>query len=136
MLQKLNSPQMNRIRLADALVRMDPSDFDMRTTSNCICGHALRMFGEQRRRSLFGWHSQLKAGAALLGITPAQASQLFCPPHRSKWRQPYTSPQEAARVLRYLAATDTVDWSVADKPLEPRDPKEVTQSHAPAVCMA
>ena len=27
----------------------------------------------------------------------------------------YTHPQDAARVVRYLAATDTVDWAVAGK---------------------
>ena len=115
MLKQLDYHHLNRLRLADALETMNPSEFDMRSTTDCICGHALRMFGNQKYY-LFGWHSRLKAGASLLGITAVQARELFCPPNRSKWRRSYTSPQEAARVLRYLAVTDIVDWSVADTP--------------------
>ena len=37
------------------------------------------------------------------------------PPKRAKRWDVYTDPQDAARVVRYLASTDTVDWSVAGK---------------------
>jgi hypothetical protein len=103
---------------------MDPSDFDMRTTSNCICGHALRMFGQQEE-FYFDWRNQLRAGASLLGLSNAQAVELFSPPHRSGSDEPYTSPQDAARVVRYLAATDSVDWSVAGAAPDPLTHQQV-----------
>jgi hypothetical protein len=114
MLQKLDTEHLNRITLADALANMSTSDFDMRHTSRCICGHALRIFGQH---SPFApWESQLRAGAALLGLSIEQARELFFPANRAKaWCDHYTHPQDAARVVRYLAATDTVDWSVAGK---------------------
>jgi hypothetical protein len=115
MLQKLDNAHVNRLRLADALANMSPYEFDMRSTSNCICGHALRLFGKQEQ-FYFGWRNQLRAGASLLGLSNAQAVELFAPLDRSGSDEPYTSPQDAARVVRYLAATDTVDWSVAGKP--------------------
>jgi hypothetical protein len=101
-LQKLDTVLVNRLLLADALGSMDPSDFDMRITSNCICGHALRMFGKQEH-FYFGWQTQLAAGASLLGLSTVQAVELFAPPDRSGSDEPYTSPQDAARVVRYLA---------------------------------
>jgi hypothetical protein len=53
---------------------------------------------------------------ALLGLSIEQARELFVPANRSKpGYDHYTHPQDAARVVRYLAATDTVDWSVAGK---------------------
>ena len=121
MLQKLDAVHLHRLRVADELAAMDPSDFDMRSTSRCICGHALRIHGKWMGFPL-GWQSQLRAGAALLGISTAQALELFAPANRSSPDDGYTTPQEAARVVRYLAATDTVDWSVAGKPDEPANP--------------
>ena len=115
MLQKLDTAHLNRLRLADALANMGPYEFDMRSTSHCICGHALRLFGKHRH-FLMSWRSQVNAGATLLDITTAQALELFVPPKRSGSAEGYTSPQDAARVVRYLAATDTVDWSVAGEP--------------------
>ena len=132
MLQKLDNAHVNRLRLADSLASMNPSDFDMRSTSHCICGHALRLFGKQRH-FVMGWRSQVNAGAALLGITTAQALELFAPPNRSGWGEAYTSPQDAARVVRYLAATDTVDWSVAGKP-SGTGPNHATTSHPRELC--
>jgi hypothetical protein len=114
MLQKLDTEHLNRIALAEALASMEPGDFDMRRRDRCICGHALRLFG---KRSAFfaGWESQLGAGANLLGLSTDQARELFAPVNRARHSAPYTHPQDAARVVRYLAATDTVDWSVAGK---------------------
>ena len=114
MLQKLDAEHLNRLALAEALASMEPRDFDMRRPHRCICGHALRLFGI--RSSYFGgWESQLGAGANLLGLSTDQARELFAPVNRAKHYDPYTHPQDAARVVRYLAATDTVDWSVAGK---------------------
>jgi hypothetical protein len=88
---------------------MSTDDFDMRKSGRCICGHTLRMFGEL-------WENQLRAGAAMLGLSIEQARELFVPANRAKaWCDYYTHPQDAARVVRYLAATNTVDWSVAGK---------------------
>jgi len=112
MLQKLDTEHLNRLALAEALASMEPRDFDMRRPDRCICGHALRLFGI--RLPYFGrWESQLGAGANLLGLSIEQARELFAPVNRAKSNDHYTHPQDAARVVRYLAATDTVDWSVA-----------------------
>jgi hypothetical protein len=61
------------------------------------------------------WESQLNAGAALLGLSNDQARELFAPAGRAKNEDFYTDPRDAARVVRYLAATDIVDWKVAGK---------------------
>jgi hypothetical protein len=114
MLKKLDTEHLNRLALADALASMEPCDFDMRRPDRCICGHALRLFGRHLR--YFGsWESQLGAGASLLGLSTDQARELFAPVNRARHSAPYTYPQDAARVVRYLAATDTVDWAVAGK---------------------
>ena len=116
MLQKLDAEHLNRLALAEALANMSTDDFDMRNTSRCICGHTLRMFGERRFYFYGAWESQLRAGAALLGLSLEQARELFVPVNRAQTAcDHYTHPQDAARVVRYLAATDTVDWSVAGK---------------------
>ena len=114
MLQKLDTEHLNRLALAEALASMEPRDFDMRRPDRCICGHALRLFG-RHSRFFGGWESQLGAGAGLLGLSIEQARELFVPINRAKSNDHYTHPQDAARVVRYLAATDTVDWSVAGK---------------------
>ena len=79
-----------------------------------------------------GWRSQVNAGAALLDITTAQALELFAPPNRSGSGEGYTSPLDAARVVRYLAATDTVDWSVAGKP----NSTGSTDAHSRELCFS
>jgi hypothetical protein len=114
MLQKLDTVHLNRLALADALATLREGDFDMREPRRCICGHALRMFGE---RALYpgGWKSQLRSGANVLGLSIEQARELFVPLNRANGCDGYTHPHDAARVVRYLAATDTVDWSVAGK---------------------
>jgi hypothetical protein len=114
MLQKLDAEHLNRLALAEALASMEPRDFDMRRPDRCICGHALRLFGICRPY-FGGWERQLGAGANLLGLSTDQARELFAPVKRAKHSDHYTHPQDAARVVRYLAATDTVDWSVAGK---------------------
>src|SRR5262245_12866814 len=102
MLQKLDAEHLNRLALAEALANMSTDDFDMRNTSRCICGHALRLFG--KRSPYFGrWESQLAVGANLLGLSTDQARELFAPGNRAKRSDPYTYPQDAARVMRYLA---------------------------------
>ena len=116
MLQKLDTEHLKRLALAEALANMSIDDFDMRDTRRCICGHTLRMFAERPFYFFGAWESQLRAGAGLLGLSIEQARDLFVPANRAKVGcDNYTHPQDAARVVRYLAATDTVDWSVAGK---------------------
>jgi len=114
MLQKLDTEHLNRLALADALASMEPRDFDMRRPDRCICGHALRLFGK-RLPYFGGWERQLNVGATLLGLSHEQARELFAPAGRARHSDLYTDPHDAARVVRYLAATDIVDWSVAGK---------------------
>ena len=113
MLQKLDTEHLNRLALAEALASMKELDFDMRDPRRCICGHALRMLRER-------W-SYVGAGRAR--SVPVQACWAFDRASAGVIRSgqtceaidPYTHPQDAARVVRYLAATDTVDWGVAGK---------------------
>ncbi len=114
MLQKLDAEHLNRLALAEALANMSTDDFDMRNTSRCICGHTLRMFGDRPLYFYRAWESQLRAGAALLGLSLEQARELFVPANRAQAAcDHYTHPQDAARVVRYLAATFTFDCCVA-----------------------
>jgi hypothetical protein len=114
MLQKLDTEHLNRLAVAEALSKLDPTDFDMRDASRCICAHALRLFGEDRW-TYYTWQDQLEAGARLLGLTSTEAKLLFAPKSRYTPSDRTTHPLDAARVVRYLAATDTVDWGIAGK---------------------
>jgi lysozyme family protein len=116
MLQKLDTEHLKRLAMAEALANMSIDDFDMRDTRRCIFGHTLRMFAERPFYFFGAWESQLRAGAGLVGLSIEQARDLFVPANRAKVGcDNYTHPQDAARVVRYLAATDTVDWGVAGK---------------------
>jgi hypothetical protein len=80
MLKKLDTEHLNRLALAEALANMSTDDFDMRDASRCICGHALRMFGERSTQFFVPWQSQRRTGAALLGLSIGQARELSCRP--------------------------------------------------------
>jgi hypothetical protein len=54
--------------------------------------------------------------ADLLGLDGYESAELFLP-DRVEWDT--ITPAQAVRVLRHLAETGEVDWSVADKPLSP-----------------
>ena len=112
MLQKLDAEHLNRLALAEALASMEPRDFDMRRPDRCICGHALRLFGI-RTPYFGGWESQLGASPVPQSLpikrgsysrqSIVQSTTIHIPIHRMRheWCD--------------LAATDTVDWSVAGK---------------------
>ena len=104
MLQKLDAEHLNRLALAEALASME------RATSTCGDPIAVSV---ATRCACLGYARlilvQLGAGANLLGLSTDQARELFAPVKRAKQSDHYTHPQDAARVMRYLAATDTVD---------------------------
>ena len=111
MLQKLDTEHLNRLALAEALASMKRATsicgepIAVSVATRCACLGELALFwylGEQARRR-----------CKLAGLSTDQARELFAPVNRAKHSDPYTHPQDAARVVRYLAATDTVDWGVA-----------------------
>lgn len=74
----------------------------------CIAGLAIHQFDDIPT----GWYYE--QGRRLLDLTDEQAVALFTPPGVScadNWDE-YT-PQRAARVIRHLIATGTVDWNIA-----------------------
>ena len=114
MLQKLDTEHLNRLALAEALANMEPRDFDMRRPDRCICGQALRVFGI-RTPYFGGWESRAWRRCKLARSFHRPSAGVIRASQSCKAVRPYTHPQDAARVMRYLAATDTVDWSVAGK---------------------
>lgn len=78
-------------------------------TVGCIGGWAAAFAKEDGDYSL----SRRSAAQNWLGITLIQDTALFTPMgwHSPEHAKEYT-PQRAARVLRHLAATGNVDWSV------------------------
>jgi hypothetical protein len=112
MLKKLDETTKNRLRVAEYLQKLNSEEFHMHFCSNCICGHINRAFlGFEH--SAGTWGEQRSRAAEFLGISNTEADKLFSPgnPVHSRGQSPH--PQDAARVMRYLAATDTVDWRVA-----------------------
>lgn len=109
MLKVMDKAHTNRIKVADYLNDLDPADFDMQRCSDCICGHINRAFMASYSHH---WDVMKEAAAKFLGINEFEATQLFCPPEVINDKDCDPDPRDAARVVRYLAATDTVDWSV------------------------
>jgi len=114
MLQRLDTEHLNRLAVVEVLSKLEPTEFDIRDASRCICAHTLRLLAAHRSTS-YAWQVQLEAGAKLLGLTIDDAKLLFVPAGRYTSTDRATHPHDAARVVRYLAATETVDWSVAGK---------------------
>lgn len=80
----------------------------------CVAGHAA-ILGAYPRRTR-NWVTQEDA-AKWLELTPVESEELFVPDDiltDSVRRRSLTGP-EAARVVRHLARTGEVDWSVARK---------------------
>lgn len=89
------------------------SNFNMKKWNCCIAGHVAARHG-------FPVTERIKHDAAeALGIGPATAQQLFCPPNpthsfystHSMIRN--VTKEQAARCLRHLAVTGEVDWDIA-----------------------
>lgn len=125
MLQKLDKAHMNRLHVADYLNDLDPKDFHMGSCFNCICGHVNRKFMSSYSND---WNVMKDAAARWLGITSKQADDLFNPGthvYGDSHSDRTPDPRDAARVMRYLAATDMVDWSVGTREYKPSSPVEL-----------
>ena len=119
---------VERINLLADVIEVEPevkvslprSGFDMRREFHecgspaCIEGYARKLFRCPLGEDLL----------PVLGITPSQAIELFMPGncHASFLASPgnplWVTPQHAAAVLRHLARTGKVDWSVRTSPME------------------
>lgn len=95
----------NCLAFADILENSPDLEFDMSSWHFCICGHINKVLGKSR----FVHERVLEAPAEFLGIDISRAQQLFQP---GKFYYTYSAKQ-AAKVLRHLAATGDVDWTVA-----------------------
>jgi hypothetical protein len=115
MLKVLDKITLNRLHVAEHLQNMDPNSFDMARGCYCIGGQTLVALGiPMRYRYAHQWEDISVLAAEALGLTDRQAHDLFCPEAYS--RKSYHS-KDAARVMRYLAATGEVDWSVGGPPV-------------------
>lgn len=105
----------NCLAFADYLESVPPKEFDMRFWCGspcCIAGHG---------RKFFGIHAQADKGrrilAEKLGLSSwTMAAHIFNPgPMLATTRYTYgeITPMHAARLMRHLALTGQVDWSVA-----------------------
>lgn len=94
------------LALADHLEKLPRSEFNMAKWSCCVYGHAFKLFGQ----GIF-------FGGALLGFdcSDGRWMQLFCPGPAATGGLGFSeiTPQHAAKVVRHLALTGEVDWSVA-----------------------
>lgn len=88
--------------------------FDMKNWNYCIMGQTIAAF----RSGHIGLGGKVEAplqgvrtAAFLLGITQASAFTLFC----AMGPAPAFTREEACTVLRHLAATGEVDWSIIEE---------------------
>lgn len=87
----------------------DKSDHGCGTVA-CILGWTVHLFC--KRPTLCQLQDRHLA-ASLLAINEDKAYHLFYPSQRYGVKYSEVTPQKAARVLRHLAETGKVDWSVA-----------------------
>jgi hypothetical protein len=121
----------NIFLLAEHLDNLSPDEFYMQDCERCISGHANRMSGHR--------YAEFKNSARWLGITENDIDLLFLPllsrmPEADaafvekamghKLMLQGVSAPQAARVLRHLAITGKVDWTVAfaQEPELPKPP--------------
>ena len=93
----LNKPDVhteNILKLAEHMLTV--KDYDQNEWEHCICGQAQLLWDLHQRDDVYG----------VLGISPSQANELFGAFHQE--HKP--TRENAARVLRHLAITGTVDW--------------------------
>lgn len=100
------------LALADMIEHSDhfdmrkwPEDLDCKTPC-CIGGHCQLMFGERQGR-----RNDMEVGE-VLGLNREQTALLFFPELRDGPRYETINKEYAVRVLRHLAATGKIDWSV------------------------
>lgn len=88
-------------------------------TVGCVAGNAVALFlGKKALKRAYSIHDieewnngAMLLAASLLGLTKTQAVRLF----ESTSTNADSTPKQAARVLRRLAATGRVDWAWAMK---------------------
>jgi hypothetical protein len=111
MLQKIDVATSNKLKMAEYLNDLDPSEFDMTCCGMCYVGHVGRVFGIPTSGA---WRKARDQAADLFGLTDEQAAALFEPPIIIHEEVQAVHPKGAARVLRHLAATGEVDWGFAE----------------------
>lgn len=105
----------NILTLAAHLEKLPSQEFDMSNWGlerdcgfvGCLAGHACILFRNKLPATGPGIRTRAET---LLGLTPETSLELFVPSPSSGGMQ--ASPSEAARVLRHLAGTGIVDWSI------------------------
>ena len=109
---------MNRERvleLADWIEKLPPEDFDMTTWRHgcqspaCIAGHAFALFEPKLFANTIG--SEYSRAKSALGLNRRRAADLFTP----DGLMDRTTNIQAARVLRHLAETGVVDWTIINQ---------------------
>src|SRR5262245_43105228 len=106
MLQKVDTQTKRLMALADSIEHSDT--FNMRQWCDCIAGHAVRLFLDQRYVV-----DTKEAARTALRLTERQATDLF-QRRDSCRREPAVrelSRNEAARAVRHLAVTGEVRFS-------------------------
>jgi hypothetical protein len=115
MLKPVDVATKNRLRVAEYLTTLDPREFHMNYCTHCIAGIINRRFLGRHDLRSDNWNETRDAAAAFLDIDDKQAELLF-EPGRAVCSKYYTpEPEQGARVMRHLAATDEVDWSVTGR---------------------
>lgn len=110
MLQQPDKATKRILELADFIEKLPPDQYNQSTygtaseTGRCICGWLLHNIGHPV--------SDYKYAADLLGLDPYATQKLFGGnPLRTRW--PTTA--DAAKVLRHLAVTGEVNWSICEE---------------------
>lgn len=113
MLQKVGDLTERRLEVAEYLQNLPAQAFDMHSCQRCIAGHICSEF-VGLNPYMHIWPTILGAATAYLGLTKEEGIALFQP--HSVYTERYTPhPHDAARVMRYLAGTGTVDWDVGGR---------------------
>ena len=116
----------NMARYGAAVDDIAKDHIDNCGTVCCIAGYALALKRPDiSGEDIAGEHFNIEAEATrYLGLDLGDAGELFLPqpPYSRPWNQidhqrylAQITPAQAVRVLRHLAETGEVDWSIADK---------------------
>lgn len=108
--------------------RFAPDKLNGCGTVACLAGWTKAVLGNVRtERGLLAWERRVsrkdrgvaKDTAPLLGLDDDDASDLFHPD--GWWQHENQTPAQAVAVLRHLAETGEVDWSIAPAPTKPEE---------------
>jgi len=116
MLKPVDVSTKNRLRVAEYLNTLDSRDFHMHYCTHCIAGHINQKFLGRMNLTSENWQETKAAAARFLDLNERDSDALFEPgrPVHSKFYSP--EPGDAAKVMRHLAATDEVDWTLTARP--------------------